>query len=135
MRATDAEAILSALGVLTTEVRALRAEIRARRLSGQAEGSLSSDDFAIAARMLPAIHAKRGDETWTSHTLAAGEVAGDDVTSAILAAIAHFSTTGGTLRGFGKFLARIAGHDVEGHRLVRCGGSDREGQIWYVMRV
>jgi len=109
------------------EVRALRSELACLRVP-----RLSAVDFAMLARLLPAIREAAGDSVWTAADLAALAVLpGRGVLAEALAPLVRDR---GGLRSLGKALARAAGHNVNGYRLAQVG-TDRAGALWQVRRV
>ena len=119
------------------EIASLRAEIRAlgdalRRAGAVPGRPLRNDDRALLRTLLPVIRQACEDNVWTAASLA--ELACLPACTALADVLAVHVNRGASLQRFGKFLARVEGHELDGWRLVRCG-ADRCGQIWQVVRV
>jgi len=122
----DTDALLHEL---IGEIRSLRGLIEAS-LPTSRRTPLSAADAPRLQSLLLAVNGACGDAIWPANELAALALLNADLARALEP---HLPGSGG-LRRLGRFLARCAGHEVEGLCLLRIG-EDRCGALWQVKRV
>lgn len=117
------------------ELRALRRAISVLMMrSTPGVRMLSPADAARLGSLLPAIHRALPGGLWTVGELAALSLIPEERYLPPQAALAEHCRAGRSLKSFGWFLRRCAGHDACGLRLDAIG-ADRGGALWSVVPV